>query len=89
LYEKVELFSGPSASPRHGTRRQKSAITKWGTLSFLWWCSFRVKRIAIISWDFSVLVTVELAQAESKPCDLSKNGRPAHLGASGNLVLTN
>jgi hypothetical protein len=40
--------------------------------------------------DFSVLVTVELAKAESKPRDLSKNchQRSAHLGASGNLVLT-
>jgi hypothetical protein len=33
---------------------------------------------------------VELAKAESKPRDLSKNShqRSAHLGASGNLVLT-
>jgi len=64
----------------------QSEISRIGALSFLW-CSFRVKRIAFIS---SVLVTIELAKAESKPRDLSKNGhqRSAHLGASGNLVPT-
>jgi hypothetical protein len=47
---KVELSSGPSASPRHGTGRKnlQSEISGIGTLSFLW-CSFQVKRIAFIS----------------------------------------
>jgi hypothetical protein len=50
----------------------QSKLSRISILSFLW-CSFQVKTHRL---DFSVLITVELAKAESKPRDLSKNGPP-------------